>query len=151
MIYFDDNRISLCINGYEKKQDRKNEEDSWANVAWEINSEVVKLDSCIYYMESKEIDELKELFKKFIDGMLEDVISFVPLEPAFKIRFYPNGDEYGNWFETANTNKLVKSPNVELLINFIENDKAISELSVSYILEPEEVNKFYNYLVEITK
>ncbi len=151
MIYFDNNRIGFGISGYERKQERKNEDDSWANIAWEVDSDVVKFDSMLYYMESKEVDELKELFEKFISGKMTDMVSFVPLEPSFKIRFYPNGDEYGQWFETINSTEPVKKPNVELLISFIEEDKAISELSVSYILEDSEVNKFYDYLVQITK
>jgi len=149
MLNLNNNELTFEINGYQKY--RSNEDDSWANTTWMIKNEFIQYESSSYDLESIEVDRLKDMFKKFISGQMNEMEVFVPLEPAFKIRFYPKGDEYGLWYKTVDVKEPIIKPNIEVIVHLVDSKHCITESSYSYILEKEEVAKFYNYLVDITE
>ncbi len=152
MLSLSNNEIQLHIKNYEKPEKRVHgDDDSWANVEWKINNEVIDFYSNSYDMQSYEVDMLKEILKEFIDGKIQDIKTFIPLEPAFKIIFYPKGNEYGCWLKDINSEEFIVSPDIQILINFIDNSGCILDSYFSYFLDKEEIESFYNYLVEITK
>jgi hypothetical protein len=141
--------LELSISGYEKYS--KVEDDSWADVAWKVNNDVIKFENYSYDMLSYEVEGLKDKFKKFINGEIQEYTCFVPIESAFKIRFYPKGDEYGMYYEDVEKGKLVESKNVEIIVHPNENTGAFDEMvGASFILDEEDVQKLYDYLEKIT-
>lgn len=141
--------LELSISGYEKY--RKVEDDSWTDVAWKVNNDVIKFENYSYDMLSYEVEGLKDKFKKFINGEIQEYTCFVPIESAFKIRFYPKGDEYGMYYEDVEKGKLVESKNVEIIVHPNENTGAFNEMvGASFILDEEDVQKLYDYLEKIT-
>lgn len=144
------NELELSISGYEKF--RKVEDDSWANVAWKVNNYAIKFENYSYDMMSYEVEELRDKIKEFIDGKMKEYFCFVPTESAFKIRFYPKGDEYGMYYEDFEKGKLVENKNAEIIIHPNYDVGALDEMvGVSFILEDDDIQKLYNYLEEITK
>lgn len=142
--------LELCISGYEKY--RKVEDNSWANVSWKVNNYAIKFQNYSYSMLSYEVEEFRDKLKKFISGELRDYTCFVPIESAFKIRFYPKGDEYGMYYENIEKSQLVENKNVEIIVHPNDNIGALDEMvGVSFILEDDDVQKLYDYLEEITK
>lgn len=142
--------LELCISGYEKY--RKVEDDSWANVAWKVNNYAIQFQNYSYDMMSYEVEELRNKLNNFIKGEIKEYICFVPIEPAFKVRFYPKGDEYGMYYEDSEAKKLIENKNVEIIIHPNDKDGAPDEMvGASYILDMEDTEKLYNYLVDITK
>ena len=142
--------LELSISGYEKY--RKVEDDSWANVAWKANNYAIQFQNYSYDMMSYEVEELRDRLKEFINGEMKEYTCFVPTESAFKVRFYPKGDEYGMYYEDSKTKKLLESKNAEIIVH--PNDKigALDEMvGASFILDDEDIKKLYDYLEEITK
>lgn len=152
MLHLSDNEIQLDIKNYERPEKRYNGDDeSWANVQWKIKNNVIEFDSSSYDMESCEVDILKEMIKDFIDGKIEEIKTFIPLEPAFKIIFYPKGNEYVCWLKDRNSKEFSINPDIQLLINYIDDDGCIMDSYYSYFLEEREIKKFYNYLKDVTE
>ena len=142
--------LELAISGYEKF--RKVEDDSWANVAWKVNNYAIKFENYSYDMMSYEVEELRDKLKKFINGELQEYTCFVPMEAAFKVRFYPMGDEYGMYYEYDDKSKLIENKNAEIIIHPNDNIGALDEMvGASFILDDEDIQKLYDYLEEITK
>ncbi len=142
--------LELCISGYEKY--RKVEDDSWANVSWKVNNYAIQFQNYSYDMMSYEVEGLRDELNKFITGEMKEFTCFVPIESAFKVRFYPKGDEYGMYYEDSDSTKLLENKNAEIIVH--PNDKigALDEMvGVSFILDEDDVKKLYEYLVKITK
>jgi len=144
------NELELCINGYEKY--RKVEDDSWASVSWKVNNYAIQFQNFSYAMLSYEVEGLRDKLNKYINGEIKDYTCFVPIESAFKIRFYPKGDEYGMYFEDKGAKNPIEERNAEIIIHPNDKDNALDEMvGVSFMLEDEDIKKLYEYLVEITK
>lgn len=144
-----DDELELGISGYEKY--RKVEDDSWANVSWKVNNHTIKFENYSYDMMSCEVDELRDKLQEFIENRMQDYSVFLPTEEAFKVRFYPKGDEYGIYYEGLNSKKLVENPNIEIIVHPTDEIGAPDIIGVSFVLDNDDTRKLYDYLVEITK
>ena len=75
--------------------------------------------------------------------------SFEPIEPFFKIYFYPYGEEYQNDnYEQENISR--KDKVAKIFIAFIEKDsKALTSDGVYIELDTNEIREILNYLENI--
>ena len=98
-----------------------------------------------------EVDNLYEVLNEFINDKMESNCSFEPIEPSFKIYFYPYGEEYqNNNYEQENISR--KDKVVRIFIAFIEKDtKALSSDGVCIELKIKDVKKMRGYLENIIK
>ena len=149
------NKLKLSIDNYINKKYRKfnklDEDDCWCNLYIGIENEYVKIEDYYYDLECIEVDNLYEILEKFINDKMESNYSFEPIEPSFKIYFYPYGEEYqNNNYEQENISR--KDKLARIFISFIEKDtKALSSDGVYIVLDIEAISKILNYLEKIIK
>ena len=149
------NKLKLSIDNYINKKYRKfnklDEDDCWCNLYIGIENEYVKIEDYYYDLECIEVDNLYEILEKFINDKLESNYSFEPIEPSFKIYFYPYGEEYqNNNYEQENLSR--KDKVARIFIAFIEKDtKAPSSDGVYIVLDIDDISKILNYLEKILK
>ena len=144
------NKLKLSIDNYINKKYRKfnklDEDDCWCNLYIGIENEYVKIEDYYYDLECIEVDNLYEILEKFINDKLESNYSFEPIEPSFKIYFYPYGEEYqNNNYDQENISR--KDKMARIFIAFIEKDtKAPSSDGVYIVLDIDDISKILNYL-----
>ena len=149
------NKLKLSIDNYINKKYRKfnklDEDDCWCNLYIGIENEYVKIEDYYYDLECIEVDNLYEILEKFINDKLESNYSFEPIEPSFKIYFYPYGEEYqNNNYDQENISR--KDKVARIFIAFIEKDtKAPSSDGVYIVLDIDDISKILNYLEKILK
>lgn len=149
------NKLKLSIDNYINKKYRKfnklDEDDCWCNLYIGIENEYVKIEDYYYDLECIEVDNLYEILEKFINDKLENNYSFEPIEPSFKIYFYPYGEEYqNNNYDQENISR--KDKMARMFIAFIEKDtKAPSSDGVYIVLDIDDISKILNYLEKILK
>lgn len=149
------NKLKLRIDKYINKKYRKfnklDEDDCWCNLYIGIENEYVKIEDYYYDLECIEVDNLYEILEKFINDKLESNYSFEPIEPSFKIYFYPYGEEYqNNNYDQENISR--KDKMARIFIAFIEKDtKAPSSDGVYIVLDIDAISKILNYLEKILK
>ena len=149
------NKLKLSIDNYINKKYRKfnklDEDDCWCNLYIGIENEYVKIEDYYYDLECIEVDNLYEILEKFINDKLESNYSFEPIEPSFKIYFYPYGEEYqNNNYEQENLSR--KDKVARIFIAFIEKDtKAPSSDGVYIVLDIDAITKILNYIESIIK
>ena len=149
------NKLKLSIDNYINKKYRKfnklDEDDCWCNLYIGIENEYVKIEDYYYDLECIEVDNLYEILEKFINDKLESNYSFEPIEPSFKIYFYPYGEEYqNNNYDQENISR--KDKMTRIFIAFIEKDtKAPSSDGVYIVLDIDDISKILNYLEKILK
>lgn len=149
------NKLKLSIDNYINKKYRKfnklDEDDCWRNLYIGIENEYVKIEDYYYDLECIEVDNLYEILEKFINDKLESNYSFEPIEPSFKIYFYPYGEEYqNNNYDQENISR--KDKMARIFIAFIEKDtKAPSSDGVYIVLDIDDISKILNYLEKILK
>lgn len=149
------NKLKLSIDNYINKKYRKfnklDEDDCWCNLYIGIENEYVKIEDYYYDLECIEVDNLYEILEKFINDKLESNYSFEPIEPSFKIYFYPYGEEYqNNNYEQENITG--KDKMARIFIAFIEKDtKAPSSDGVYIVLDIDAITKILNYIESIIK
>ena len=102
-----------------------------------------------YDLECIEVDELCENLRDFVTDKVEDNFSFEPIEPSFKIYFYPYGEEYKN-NNYLQENISRKNKIARLFIAFIEKDtKALALDGICTELYVEDIKKILIYLESI--
>ena len=149
------NKLKLSIDNYINKKYRKfnklDEDDCWCNLYIGIENEYVKIEDYYYDLECIEVDNLYEILEKFINDKLESNYSFEPIEPSFKIYFYPYGEEcQNNNYDQENISR--KDKMARMFIAFIEKDtKAPSSDGVYIVLDIDDISKILNYLEKILK
>ncbi len=149
------NKLKLSIDKYINKKYRKfnklDEDDCWCNLYIGIENEYVKIEDYYYDLECIEVDNLYEILEKFINDKLESNYSFEPIEPSFKIYFYPYGEEYqNNNYDQENISR--KDKMARIFIAFIEKDtKTPSSDGVYIVLDIDAISKILNYLEKILK
>lgn len=149
------NKLKLSIDNYINKKYRKfnklDEDDCWCNLYIGIENEYVKIEDYYYDLECIEVDNLYEILEKFINDKMENNYSFEPIEPSFKIYFYPYGEEYqNNNYEQENLSR--KDKVARIFIAFIEKDtKAPSSDGVYIVLDIDAITKILNYIESIIK
>ncbi len=149
------NKLKLSIDNYINKKYRKfnklDEDDCWCNLYIGIENEYVKIEDYYYDLECIEVDNLYEILEKFINDKMESNYSFEPIEPSFKIYFYPYGEEYqNNNYEQENLSR--KDKVARIFIAFIEKDtKAPSSDGVYIVLDIDAITKILNYIESIIK
>ena len=149
------NKLKLSIDNYINKKYRKfnklDEDDCWCNLYIGIENEYVKIEDYYYDLECIEVDNLYEILEKFINDKLESNYSFEPIEPSFKIYFYPYGEEYqNNNYDQENISR--KDKMARIFIAFIEKDtKAPSSDGVYIVLDIDAITKILNYIESIIK
>ena len=149
------NKLKLSIDKYINKKYRKfnklDEDDCWCNLYIGIENEYVKIEDYYYDLECIEVDNLYEILEKFINDKMESNYSFEPIEPSFKIYFYPYGEEYqNNNYDQENISR--KDKMARIFIAFIEKDtKAPSSDGVYIVLDIDAISKILNYLEKILK
>ena len=149
------NTIKLEIKHYESKQYRRNnkidEDNSWCSLNIELENEYVKIENLYYSLESIEVDMMYEFLNEFVNDKMDDNYIFEPLEPSFKIYFYPYGKEYkDNRYVQENMSKSDKE--ISIFIAFIEKDtKAISDDGVILNISLKETKEILEYLENIIK
>ena len=149
------NKLTFDINYYTNKKIRKfnkiDEDDCWCNLYIGIENEYVKIEDYYYDLECIEVDNLYESLEKFINDKLESNYSFEPIEPSFKIYFYPYGEEYqNNNYEQENISR--KDKVARIFIAFIEKDtKAPSSDGLYIVLDIDAITKILNYIERIIK
>ena len=149
------NKLKLSIDNYINKKYRKfnklDEDDCWCNLYIGIENEYVKIEDYYYDLECIEVDNLYEILEKFINDKMESNYSFEPIEPSFKIYFYPYGEEYqNNNYDQENISR--KDKMARMFIAFIEKDtKAPSSDGVYIVLDIDDISKILNYLEKILK
>ena len=147
--------MKLSIDKYINKKYRKfnklDEDDCWCNLYIGIENEYVKIEDYYYDLECIEVDNLYEILEKFINDKMESNYSFEPIEPSFKIYFYPYGEEYqNNNYDQENISR--KDKMARIFIAFIEKDtKAPSSDGVYIVLDIDAISKILNYLEKILK
>lgn len=140
--------FGLEIEIFEYKKYKYNE---WANVLWKIHNDYINYENSSYDIEKSEIEKLKTLLKDFLDNKLKENISFEPIEPTFRIEFYPKGKDYGRWINPKNNENLIL-PEAQLYVYFVDqNDYSILDASFNWIMDRTDVEDLYKYLVKITK
>ena len=149
------NKLKFSIDNYINKKYRKfnklDEDDCWCNLNICIENEYVKIDNSYYGLECIEVDNLYEVLNEFINDKMESNCSFEPIEPSFKIYFYPYGEEYqNNNYEQENISR--KDKVARIFIAFIEKDtKAPSSDGVYIVLDIDTITKILNYIECIIK
>ena len=149
------NKLKFSIDNYINKKHRKfnklDEDDCWCNLNICIENEYVKIDNPYYGLECIEADNLYEVLNEFINDKMESNCSFEPIEPSFKIYFYPYGEEYqNNNYDQENISR--KDKMARIFIAFIEKDtKAPSSDGVYIVLDIDAITKILNYIERIIK
>ena len=149
------NKLKFSIDNYINKKHRKfnklDEDDCWCNLNICIENEYVKIDNPYYDLECIEVDNLYEVLNEFINDKMESNYSYEPIEPSFKIYFYPYGEEYqNNNYEQKNISR--KDKVARIFIAFIEKDtKAPSSDGVYIVLDIDAITKILNYIERIIK
>ena len=149
------NKLKFSIDNYINKKYRKfnklDEDDCWCNLYISIENEYVKIDNPYYDLECIEVDNLYEVLNDFINDKMESNYSYEPIEPSFKIYFYPYGEEYqNNNYEQENISR--KDKVARIFIAFIEKDtKAPSSDGVYIVLDIDAITKILNYIERIIK
>lgn len=149
------NKFKINIDNYIDKNIRKirelDEDNCWCNLNISIENEYVKIENSYYDLECIEIDNLYKKIEKFVNDKLESNSIFEPIEPSFKMYFYPYGEEYQNDnYMQDNLSRNDKS--VRLFIAFVEKDtKAISSDGVFVNLDTKDIANILNYLKNIMK
>ena len=149
------NKLKFSIDNYINKKYRKfnklDEDDCWCNLYISIENEYVKIDNPYYDLECIEVDNLYEVLNEFINDKMESNYSYEPIEPSFKIYFYPYGEEYqNNNYEQENISR--KDKVARIFIAFIEKDtKAPSSDGVYIVLDIDAITKILNYIERIIK
>ena len=149
------NKLKFSIDNYINKKYRKfnklDEDDCWCNLYIRIENEYVKIDNPYYDLECIEVDNLYEVLNEFINDKMESNYSYEPIEPSFKIYFYPYGEEYqNNNYEQENISR--KDKVARIFIAFIEKDtKAPSSDGVYIVLDIDAITKILNYIESIIK
>ena len=149
------NKLKFSIDNYINKKYRKfnklDEDDCWCNLYISIENEYVKIDNPYYDLECIEVDNLYEVLNDFINDKMESNYSYEPIEPSFKIYFYPYGEEYqNNNYEQENISR--KDKVARIFIAFIEKDtKAPSSDGVYIVLDIDAITKILNYIESIIK
>lgn len=100
-------------------------------------------------MKNEEVDYLYEMLNDFTQNKMNDNCSFEPLEPSFKVYFYPFGEEYknNNYMQNEfNTNDKI----LRLFICFVEKSTmALCEDGVSIVIDNKNVEKITEYFRKI--
>ena len=92
-----------------------------------------------------------ELLNKFVNDEMDDNYIFEPLEPSFKIYFYPYGKEYKD-SRYIQENMSKRDKEISIFIAFIEKDtKAISDDGVILNISLKETKEILEYLENIIK
>ena len=149
------NKLKFSIDNYINKKYRKfnklDEDDCWCNLYISIENEYVKIDNPYYDLECIEVDNLYEVLNEFINDKMESNYSYEPIEPSFKIYFYPYGEEYqNNNYEQENISR--KDKVARIFIAFIEKDtKAPSSDGVYIVLDIDAISEILNYLENTIK
>lgn len=138
--------ISNYINKKYREINKMDEDDCWCNLYIMIQNEYMKLENSYYSLECIEVDRLYEMLNNFNQDKLENNCSFEPIEPSFKMYFYPYGEEYNNnnylQYDLSRNDKIVR-----LFIAFIEKEtKAPSSDGIIIDLYFEAVKKIQDYL-----
>lgn len=109
------------------------------------------LKQIIHTIECIEAENLYKVLNEFINDKIENNYSFEPIEPSFKIYFYPYGEEYqNNNYEQENISR--KDKMARIFIAFIEKDtKALSPDGVCIVLDMDAISKILNYIEKIIK
>ena len=149
------NTIKLEIKHYESKQYRKNnkidEDSSWSSLNIELENEYMKIENLYYSLESIEVDMMYELLNEFVNDKMDDNYIFEPLEPSFKIYFYPYGKEYKD-SRYIQENMSKRDKEISIFIAFIEKDtKAISSDGIIINISIKETKEILEYLENIIK
>ena len=147
------NKLKFSIDNYINKQYRKynklDEDDCWCNLYISIENEYIKMENPYYDLECIEVDELYENLRDFVTDKVEDNFSFEPIEPSFKIYFYPYGEEYKN-NNYLQENISRKNKIARLFIAFIEKDtKALALDGICIEIYVEDIKKILNYIESI--
>ena len=149
------NKLKFSIDNYINKKYRKfnklDEDDCWCNLYISIENEYVKIDNPYYDLECIEVDNLYEVLNEFINDKMESNYSYEPIEPSFKIYFYPYGEEYqNNNYNQENISR--KDKMARIFIAFIEKDtKAPSSDGVYIVLDIDAISEILNYLENTIK
>ena len=149
------NKLKFSIDNYINKKYRKfnklDEDDCWCNLYISIENEYVKIDNPYYDLECIEVDNLYEVLNDFINDKMESNYSYEPIEPSFKIYFYPYGEEYqNNNYNQENISR--KDKMARIFIAFIEKDtKATSLDGVYIVLDIDAISEILNYLENTIK
>ena len=147
------NFIKIEIRDYIKKEIRQNkkldEDDCWCRLYIYLKNEYLEIDDPYYDLKCCEVDNLYEMLKQYLNNKMDDNTSFEPIEPAFKIYFYPFGKEYkNNNYEQKGFS--IKDKIVNIFVAFVEKDTtAPSDDGVILELSEEEVRDFFNYIKSI--
>lgn len=149
------NKLKFSINNYINKRYRKynklDEDDCWCNLYISVENEYIKMEDPYYDLECIEVDNLYENLRDFVNDKVENNFSFEPLEPSFKIYFYPYGEEYQN-NNYLQENMSRKNKMARLFIAFIEKDtKAITMDDICIEVNIEDIKKILNYIENIVK
>ena len=155
MLEIDDghNKFKFSIGNYINKKYRRfnklDEDDCWCNLYISLENEYIKIENPYYGLECIEVDCLYDILEEFINDKMESNYSFEPIEPSFKIYFYPYGEEYqNNNYEQKNISR--KDKMARIFIAFIEKDtKAPSSDGVYIVLDIDAISKILNYLERI--
>ena len=147
------NYLKIEINDYIKKEIRRikklDENDCWCGLHIYMKNEYLEIDNPYYDLECCEVDNLYEKLKQYLSNKIDDNMSFEPIEPAFKLYFYPSGKEYKNknYEQQALSTKDKKAI---AFIAFVEKE-TIAPLDDGVIIElsEEEVREIYNYIKSI--
>ena len=107
------------------------------------------LKQIIHTIECIEAENLYKVLNEFINDKIENNYSFEPIEPSFKIYFYPYGEEYqNNNYEQENISR--KDKMARIFIAFIDKDtKALSPDGVCIVLDMDAISKILYYLEKI--
>lgn len=149
------NKLKFSIDNYINKKYRKSnkldEDDCWCNLYIGLENEYVKIDNPYYDLECIEVDNLYVVLNEFINDKMESNYSFEPIEPSFKIYFYPYGEEYqNNNYKQENISR--KDKVARIFIAFIEKDtKAPSSDGIYIELDIDAISKILIYLENIIK
>ena len=147
------NFIKIEIRDYIKKEIRKikklDEDDCWCRLYIYLKNEYLEIDDPYYDLECCEVDNLYEMLKLYINNEMDDNTSFEPIEPSFKIYFYPFGKEFKNKnYEKKGLSIEDKTANI--FVAFVEKDTtAPSDDGVILELSEEEVRELFYYIKSI--
>lgn len=149
------NKIKFEINDYISKKARKinnmDEDDCWCDLYLSIENEYIKIENSYYDLECREVDNLYEDLELFINDKMQNNRSFEPIEEAFKIYFFPYGEEYQN-DNYVQENLSRDNRTAKLFMAFIEKDtKAPSSDGVLVELFINDVKRILEYLEKIIK
>ncbi len=135
--------LEFAISGYEKE--KRDSEDDWVNVGWQVHNETINFKNFGYYMECCEVEELRDMIKDFLNGDIKEMKSFVPLEPAFQVRFYPVVDDYSKQFG-------FEKPTMEIIVYpEAKSDGAIDLVGAFFTIHRDEASMMYDYLIKMTE